>query len=139
MGKQLAALAKKIPPKWISTLPTGYGARYCGHAHVQQMILAKLGPTPQRIEQIIYHGATVTGVLLTMTFTIDGQVVEITESGDVARPNKDNNGVNMKNAISDAVKRCCMRTGLALQLWCESDEHYILDKVLEDRLQNGED
>jgi hypothetical protein len=57
----------------------------------------------------------------------------------VDRPNPENNGANMKNAISDAVKRCSMRVGKALQLWCESDEHYILDKVLEDRLQNGED
>ena len=138
MGKQLAALAKKIPPNWIQTLPTGYGARYCGHAHVQQMILATVGPTPQRVDQIIYNGDTVTGVLLTMTFTIDGQAVEITECGDVDRPNPDNIGANMKNAISDAVKRCSMRVGKALQLWCESDEHYILDKVLEDRLQNGE-
>jgi hypothetical protein len=102
------------------------------------MILATVGPTPQRVDQIIYNGETVTGVLLTMTFTIDGQAVEITECGDVDRPNPDNNGANMKNAISDAVKRCSMRVGKALQLWCESDEHYILDKVLEDRLQNGE-
>ena len=138
MGKQLAALAKKIPPTWIQTLPTGYGARYCGHAHVQQMILATVGPTPQRVDEIIYNGDTVTGVLLTMTFTIDGQAVEITECGDVDRPNPENNGANMKNAISDGVKRCSMRVGKALQLWCESDEHYILDKVLEDRLQNGE-
>ena len=137
MATQLQALAKKIPPKWISTLPTGYGARYCSHAAVQQMLLATLGPTGQRVDQILYNDGVITGVLLTMTFTIDGETVEITEAGDGDRPKPDNNGANMKNAISDAVKRCAMRVGKGLQLWCEDDEHYILDRVLNER-ENSE-
>ena len=133
MATQLQALAKKIPPKWISTLPTGYGARYCSHAAVQQMLLATLGPTGQRVDQILYNDGVITGVLLTMTFTIDGETVEITEAGDCDRPKPDNNGANMKNAISDAVKRCAMRVGKGLQLWCEDDDHYILDRVLAEK------
>jgi len=133
MATQLQGLAKKIPPKWISTLPTGYGARYCSHAAVQQMLLATLGPTGQRVDQILYNDGVITGVLLTMTFTIDGETVEITEAGDCDRPKPDNNGANMKNAISDAVKRCAMRVGKGLQLWCEDDDHYILDRVLAEK------
>ena len=34
----------------------------------------------------------------------------------------------MKNAVSDAVKRCAMRIGLGLELWCQ--ETYVLDKAL---------
>ena len=97
------------------------------------MILSTLGPTSQRVDQIIYNQDTITGVLLTMTFNIDDVTVEITESGDCERPDPDNNGRNLANCISTAYKRCCMRVGKALQCWCDDDEMYILDKVLNER------
>ena len=97
------------------------------------MILATLGPTPQKVEQIIYNGDMITGVLLTMTFTIDDVTVEITECGDCERPDPDNNARNLQTAISGAYKRCAMRVGKGLQLWCDTDEMYILDRVLNER------
>ena len=97
------------------------------------MILATLGPTSQRVEQIIYNGDTITGVLLTMTFNIDDVTVEITECGDCERPDSENNARNLQTAISGAYKRCAMRVGKALQLWCDDDEQYILDRVLNER------
>tara|TARA_B100001250_G_C19245807_1_gene548469 strand:- start:39 stop:458 length:420 start_codon:yes stop_codon:yes gene_type:complete len=132
MATQLQGLAKRIPPAWIQTKGS-FNARYVSHANITQMILATLGPTSQRVEQIIYNGDTITGVLLTMTFVIDGVSVDITESGDCERPDPDNNGRNLANCISTAYKRCCMRTGKALQCWCDDDEMYILDKVLNER------
>jgi len=133
MVTQLQGLAKKIPPKWIETKGGSFNARYVSHAAVTQMILATLGPTPQRVEKIIYNGETITGVLLTMTFTIDGVVTEITEAGDCERPNPDNNGQNLQTAISVAYRKCCMRVGKCLQLWCKDDDHYILDRVLAEK------
>ena len=132
MAIQLQALAKRVPPAWIQTKGS-FNARYVSHANITQMILATLGPTSQRIEQIIYNGDTITGVLLTMTFNIDDVTVEITECGDCERPDPDNNARNLQTAISGAYKRCAMRVGKALQLWCDDDEQYILDRVLNER------
>ena len=132
MVTQLQALAKRIPPDWIQTKGS-FNARYVSHANITQMILATLGPTPQKVEQIIYNGDMITGVLLTMTFTIDDVTVEITECGDCERPDPDNNARNLQTAISGAYKRCCMRVSKGLQLWCDTDEMYILDRVLNER------
>jgi len=137
MTTQLRQLAKKIPPKFIKTLPTGYAAKYTGHAVIQQYILSVLGPTPQRVDKIIYNGETITGVLLTMTFTIDDKIVEITEAGDVSRPKPDANGENLQSCISVAVRRCSMRVGKGLQLWCEEEDQYVLDEVLAERAEDA--
>ena len=62
-----------------------------------------------------------------MQFVIDGQPVVIDEIGECERPGP-NDGLNAKNATSDAIKRCAMRVGLGLELWCQ--ETYVLDKAL---------
>ena len=62
-----------------------------------------------------------------MQFLIDGMVTVIDEIGECERPGQ-NDGLNAKNAVSDAVKRCAMRVGLGLELWCQ--ETYVLDKAL---------
>ena len=67
------------------------------------------------------------GVVLRMVFNIDGQTVVIDEVGECEWPGQ-NEGLNVKNAVSDAVKRCAMRIGLGLELWCQ--ETYVLDKAL---------
>jgi len=46
-----------------------------------------------------------------------------------------NNASNLKNASSDALKRCAMRVGVGLHLW--SQENYYLDKALKKRLDAG--
>jgi hypothetical protein len=38
----------------------------------------------------------------------------------------------LKNAASDAIKRCAMRLGVGLSLW--SQENYYLDKALAKRM-----
>lgn len=129
---QLANLAKRLPTNYIKQLPgVNYEADYCSHADIQQMLLAKLGPTSQRVVQIIYgnDGATMQGVILEMTFNVDGETITIEEIGETERPS-DNNAGNMKVAVSDAVKRCSMRVGLGLEIWTDN---YRLDKALEKR------
>jgi hypothetical protein len=61
---------------------------------------------------------------------VDGDFVTITEVGDVEHPSG-NNASNLKNAASDALKRCAMRLGVGLHLW--SQDNYYLDKALEKR------
>lgn len=125
---QLQALAKRIPPQYIEQKPGGFQADYVGHAVIQQMLLAKLGPVPQRVVEVIRNPeGVVHGCVLEMVFSIDGKEVVVQEIGDVERPQA-NDGSNLKNAVSDAVKRCAMRVGLGLELWAQ--EHYVLDKAL---------
>jgi hypothetical protein len=129
MTTQLQALAKRIPKSYIKQKPGGFAADYCSHADVQQMLIAKLGAPPsQEITQIIRNAeGQVQGVVLRMVFNIDGQTTVIDEIGECERPGQ-NDGLNAKNAVSDAVKRCAMRIGLGLELWCQ--ETYVLDKAL---------
>ena len=129
MISQLQSLAKRIPKSYIKTKPGGFAADYCSHADVQQMLIAKLGvPPSQEVTQIIRSAdGQAQGVVLRMVFNIDGQTVVIDEVGECERPGQ-NEGLNVKNAVSDAVKRCAMRIGLGLELWCQ--ETYVLDKAL---------
>jgi hypothetical protein len=129
MTTQLQALAKRIPKSYIKQKPGGFAADYVSHSDVQQMLIAKLGAPPsQEITQIIRNAeGQVQGVVLRMVFNIDGQTTVIDEIGECERPGQ-NDGLNAKNAVSDAVKRCAMRIGLGLELWCQ--ETYVLDKAL---------
>lgn len=128
MTTQLQALAKRVPKGYIKQKPGGFAADYVSHGDIQQMLLAKLGPCSQEITQIIRNSESqVQGVVLRMVFSIDGQPVVIDEIGECERPGP-NDGLNAKNAVSDAVKRCAMRVGLGLHLWCQ--ETYVLDKAL---------
>ena len=129
MTTQLQSLAKRIPKSYIKTKPGGFAADYCSHADVQQMLIAKLGvPPSQEVTQVIRSAeGQAQGVVRRMVFNIDGQTVVIDEVGECERPGQ-NEGLNVKNAVSDAVKRCAMRIGLGLELWCQ--ETYVLDKAL---------
>jgi hypothetical protein len=132
MTTQLQSLAKRIPKSYIKQKPGGFAADYVSHADIQQMLIAKLGvPPSQEITQIIRSAdGQAQGVVLRMVFNIDGQTVVIDEVGECERPGQ-NEGLNVKNAVSDAVKRCAMRTGLGLSLWAQGT--YILDKALADK------
>jgi hypothetical protein len=64
-----------------------------------------------------------------LTCTIDGRQVRVEEVGDVGDVhNWPHDGARLKDAASDALKRCAMRLGLGLHLWAQ--EHYFLDRQL---------
>ena len=68
-----------------------------------------------------------------MTCEIDGQKISIQEAGDVEKPtNWKTNGARMKDAMSDAIKRCAMALGVGLHLWSQmgDQDEYFLDKQL---------
>ena len=137
---QLQDLAKRLPEKWIKEKGTGfavnYKASYCSHGDIQQLLLAKLGPTSQRVVKIIYNteGNMIQGVILEMVFHIDLEPVVIQEIGESER-DTGNNALNLKNSVSDAIKRCAMRVGLGLELWTDN---YALDKALAKRAEEQE-
>jgi hypothetical protein len=134
---QLLDLAKPLPDKWIAQKPgVSYDAKYISHGDCQQALLAKLGPTSQRVVKIIYgtDGTTIQGVILEMRFIIDLELTVIEEAGECERPG-DNNALNLKMAISDGIKRCCMRVGIGLELYTA---HYDLERALQRRADEQE-
>ena len=79
----------------------------------------------------------VSGAVFRMTLEIDGRATRIEEVGSIQQAGNKNNGDRMKDASSDALKRCAMRAGLGLHLW--SQEKYILHSTLESKIAQKEE
>ena len=124
----LQELSKPFPQKYIHKNPTGFG-EYIQHSVIRQRLLSVLGPFEQKIIQVFKEEMTdkqgktktvTTGVVLEMTFNIAGREVSVQEIGDVEQPfNWKTEGARMKDAVSDAVKRCAMAIGCGLHLWAQ--------------------
>jgi hypothetical protein len=144
--RQITRLARPFPSAVIKTNPSG-GGSYVAHPVVEQRILHVLGPVDMAIVQIVrgyvaekkpnpeakskrgregspaLENAAV-AVILRMTATIDGQRVTVEEVGDCEDPhNWTTDGARLKDAASDAYKRCAMRLGVGLHLWADKDFH----------------
>lgn len=131
MGEQLYELARPFPESLVKAKPGKFAASYVEHSVISQRLLEVVGPHDFAIDRIVTNpDGVVVGCTATLSVTVDGRMVKVTEVGDVERPG-DNNGSNLKNASSDALKRCAMRLGVGLHLW--SQDNYYLDKALEKR------
>ena len=138
---QLYELSRVFPDKFIHKNPTGFGD-YIQHSVIRQRLLSVVGAYSQEVKHIIREKLTdkqgkemevVTGVVLALTIEIDGELVTIEEAGDVEQPfNWRTDGARMKDAISDAVKRCAMAMGVGLHLWAQIDgqSEYFLEEQL---------
>jgi hypothetical protein len=149
--EQLRALVRPFPSKYIKANPSG-GGTYVSHEDVTQRLLHALGPFSTEVDQIIrgdvagkpgdpagrserakagtpdLHNVVV-GVLLKLEVTIDGRLVTVTEVGDCEQPhNWPTDGARMKDAMSDAIKRCAMRLGCGIHLWAQ-DLFYLHDAL----------
>ena len=132
---QLYELSKPFPDKLIKQKPGKFAAAYVEHSVISQRLLEVVGPHTFTVDKPVTNpDGVVAGCLATLTCTVDGQQVSVTEVGDVEHPGA-NNGSNLKNAASDALKRCAMRLGVGLHLW--SQENYYLNKSLEKREQDA--
>lgn len=150
--RQLTMLVCPFPSGVIKKNPSG-GGTYVAHPVVEQRILDVLGPVDFALVQVIRGNVAgrapnpngqsarakagtpdledvVVGVVCRMTATIDGRTVTVEEAGDCESPhNWDHDGNRIKDAMSDAYKRCAMRIGVALHLW--ADEHFYLFEKLQ--------
>ena len=134
---QLRELSRPFPESLVKQKPGKFAAAYVEHSVVGQRLLEVLGPYSFEVKQMITNpDGMVTGCLATLTCTIDGREVRITEVGDVERPGE-SNGSAGKTASSDALKRCAMRLGVGLHLW--SQDNYYLDRALDKREKDGHD
>lgn len=148
MSSQLAKLAVPFPKSLVHSNPSGRGS-YVGHDVVTQKLLMVLGPYDVELVQIIRgdvagiepdpkgtserakKGApaltgVVCGVVMRLSVVCDGIPWHVEETGDCEDPhNWRHDGARMKDAMSDAIKRCAMRMGVALHVWAQDE--FILD------------
>lgn len=143
----LAELSKPFSGKFVKTKPGPSKAAYVEHSDITQRLLQVTGPFEQRVSEIIRgdvaevldkntgeikHQAktdVVVGCVLALTAAVDGLPVTIEEVGEVEHPhNHSTDASRLKFAVSDAFKRCAMRLGLGLHLWCQ--DRYFLHTVL---------
>jgi len=154
-GPDLAELARPFPPDFVERKD---GKDYVAHHVVNQRLLSVVGPFDFELVQIIRGDVpaqppdpsaqsrrgkagtpalvnVVVGGVWRLRATIDGRSVRVEEVGDVGDiHNWPHDGARLKDAASDAVKRCAMRLGLGLHLWAA--EHYFLDQQLKAQLQH---
>ena len=133
---QLYELSRRFPDKFIHKNPSGFGD-YIQHSVIRQRLLTVLGAYSTDIVETLYDDGIITGVVLKLSCVIDDKEISVVEVGDVENPdNWKTNGARMKDAMSDAIKRCAMALGVGLHLWSQIDgqDEYFLDKQLEKQL-----
>ena len=128
---QLLELSEPFPSHLVKDPPKGKFGKYVPHSAVTERLLTIVGPFSTEIVQVIYEGDAVTGCILSLTCEIDGKEVTIQEVGDAENQGgRKNNGALLKDAASDAIKRCAMRLGLGLHLWSQGD-YFLYDYLKE--------
>ena len=105
----LSELARKFPDSLIKQKPGKFAASYVEHSVIVQRLLEVVGPFNFTVDKPVTNpDGVVSGCLATLECWIDGDYITITEVGDVEHPGA-NNGANLKNAASDALKRCAIK------------------------------
>jgi hypothetical protein len=148
-GADLVELARPFPTDLVERKD---GSDYVAHHVVNQRLLSVVGPFNFECVQVVRGdiparapdpsarskraqagtpamSQVVVGGIWRLTCTVDGRRVQVEEVGDVGDVhNWPHDGARLKDAASDALKRCAMRVGLGLHLWAQ--EHYFLHDFL---------
>lgn len=149
--KQLQALAKPFPASFVHGNPSG-GGSYVKHHVINQRLLVNIGPFDWELVEVLRgfvpgkkpnpNGNSqrakdgtpdlqnaIVGVVMRLTCEVDGRRTVVEEVGDCEEPhNWPHDGARLKDASSDALKRCAMRLGLGVHLWSQNE--YFLDRAL---------
>jgi hypothetical protein len=150
MTTDLARLARPFPRELVERDPGGNV--YVAHENVTQWLLGIVGPFDFELREVIRGDVpgrppdpkggsrrakegtpdlrqVIVGGVWRLRLQIDGRDTIIEEVGDVEDPhNWRHDGMRLKQAASDAIKRCAMRAGLGLHLW--AGERYVLGERL---------
>jgi hypothetical protein len=154
MSDMMRKLAEPFPDSLVHKNPSG-GGSYIKHHVINQRLIQVLGvppsfekvevifgdvaaipPNPQGKSQRAKDGAealrnVIVAVVARLTVEIDGRKVIVEEAGDCEEPhNWKTDGQRLKDAMSDAYKRCAMRLGCGLHLWSQ-DEYFLYSKLQE--------
>lgn len=152
---QLLALAQPFPQRVIHNNPSG-GGTYVSHHLYAQRLLMHLGaysferveilrgfvagkpPNPNGSSERAKAGTpdlidAVVGCVCRLTVTVDGERMVIEDVGDCEQPhNWPTDGARLKDAMSDALKRCCARIGLGIHLYAKTDDEFFLYRKLQE-------
>lgn len=151
--RQLTRLVHPFADALIHKNPSGGGV-YVAHPVVTQRLLDVCGPysfelvrelrgdvpaippNPNGKSNRAKNGApalsqAVVGVVARLRVTVDGEGVVVEDAGDCEDPhNWPHDGARMKDAMSDALKRCAKHVGVGLHLWTKAPgEFYLADKL----------
>lgn len=143
----LYELTRHMPARLIEQAPEGKSGSYVPHFVVGQALLATVGPFDWELVEVLRsevpsvttkNGKTwdglpdaVVGAVYRMRCVVDGREVTIEEAGSVqAGPWETNDGERLKKAASDALKRCAMRLGVAIHLWCKREDQWFINRLL---------
>jgi hypothetical protein len=150
-GPSLEERLKPFPPKLIHSNPSG-GGSYVKHSVVVQRLLDLFGVYDFELVQLIRGDVlgkpgdpngksvraregtpdlsqAVVGAVCRLRVVVDGQPVTVEEVGDCEQPhNWPHVGARLKDAMSDAIKRCAARLGVGLHLWAQ-DESYLYTRL----------
>lgn len=146
-----------FPASLVKQKP-GSNARYVPHHVYTQRLISVLGTYDFEVAQVLRgmvvgtppdpNGSSarakrgtpdltdaVVGVVCRLTVTIDGERQVIEEIGDCEQPyNWLTDGARLKDAISDALKRCCMRIGMGVHLYAKDPSDFVLRDALRKKL-----
>ena len=148
----LRELARPFPDSYVHSNPSGGGSYVKHHVIVQRLLqvvghydfelvqvirgdVAAIAPNPQANSRRGKEGSpaltnAVVGAVCRLTVTYDGKTSRIEDVGDCEQPhNWPTDGARLKDAMSDAIKRCAARIGLGLHLW--SQDEYFLPAALD--------
>ena len=132
----LLKLSKPFNPRFIEKKGGSFNADYVSHSTINEFLLGILGPFDWQLVQVLHEpDGMVSGAVYRLSTEIDGRMVHVEEVGSIQQGGTKNNGDRMKDAASDALKRCAMRMGLGLHLW--SQDKYILHTTLESKTPTG--
>ena len=133
-GPSLEERLKPFPSKLIHDNPSGYGT-YVAHGCVKERLLDLYGSYSFELVQILRgaagkcEGDVIVGVVFRMTVQNEDGPQVIEDVGDCEIPsNWPHDGARLKDAISDALKRCAAHTGIGLHLWVGEDA-YLYEKL----------
>lgn len=130
MTSQLQRLVKPFPRSMIQTKPGKFQAEYVSHSEVVQKLLAVVGPYSFEVTETFRNkDGQIDAVIARLALTVDGERISISEVGECEQPgNWNTDGARLKDAASDAFKRCAMRVGVGLHLWAQ--DRFVLDTML---------
>jgi hypothetical protein len=142
---------KPFPSSLIHENPSG-GGSYVKHSVVVQRLLDLFGSYDFEVAQVIRGRVeakpanpkagsargkagspqledAVVGAVCRLTVECDGRRTVIEDVGDCEDPhNWPHDGARLKDATSDAIKRCAARLGVGLHLWSQA-ESYLYEKL----------
>lgn len=157
MDSQRYQLAIPFPASLVKQKP-GSNARYVPHHVYTQRLLVNLGSYDFEVVQVLRgmvvgtppdpNGSSarakrgtpdlpdaVVGVLCRLTVVVDGERQVVEEVGDCEQPhNWTTDGARLKDAMSDALKRCCMRIGMGVHLYAKEPSDFVLRDALRKKL-----